>query len=92
MILRTQNLLTFYVQEHRRAGDLVVVGWDPVAHPAAVVTPGGLLDSLQDENVRIVDARKEVPRAAVIVPVQFQDFSLEKKLHFLILHFRPFQR
>ena len=71
MILRTQNLLTFYVQEHRRAGDLVVVGWDPVAHPAAVVTPGGLLDSLQDENVGIVDARKEVPRAAVIVPVQF---------------------
>ena len=34
----------------------LVVGGDAVAHLAAVVAPGGLLDSLQDQAVGVVDA------------------------------------
>ena len=48
------------------------MGGDAVAHFAAVVAPGGLLDLVQDEVGRVVDAGEDPlgPRVVVVVPLQ----------------------
>jgi hypothetical protein len=55
----------------------VVMGGDTVADPAAVVAPGGLLDPLKHQNVRVVDAGQEVPGPGVVVAIELQDFALK---------------
>ncbi len=57
----------------------MVVGWNPVSDPAAVVAPGRLLHALEDEHVGVVDTGQQVPGPRVVVPIQFQNFTLKQK-------------
>ncbi len=57
----------------------MVVGWNPVSDPAAVVAPGRLLHALEDQHVGVVDTGQKVPGPCVIVAIQFQNFTLKQK-------------
>ncbi len=85
-VIYIQEGLTFDVQKDWAALDDVRVAGDAVAHPAAVVSPGGLLDALQDEHVGVVDGGEHHPRADVVVAVLAEHLALKSKTNHGVKH------